>query len=343
MKIQKYPLYSPKELELKRRGEIGLPPDHIGKALEAEGYHTTLAKRILVGADEWSRFFYMAPMQPLAVEIARKVTSKHNQDARVITVGTQGKGKSWLNLTLGYAIAREIARIKGGKWGDYFGMRNIVIMDDSKVKEVLSDVKQYHIYSFDDIGIAWNAREAMSKGNKMLNDVFQVFRTENTVVMMSIISDFMIDKVPRNLVTYQIEMDMSLFDYRWVFPKVFYVVGKPREHAPHYHYPRTTGDIAVVRVACPSPPKELATEYDVVRREAATKLRVERMKGDDENNGYGKAKVKPEYPNEWKYGRVEEMMEEGISQTKACKILKCDRTAFRNWRDDDDRRAGASA
>ena len=293
-----------------------------------------LAKRILIGASEMSRFVYQAPKQPLAVEIARKVTSKHNQDARIITVGTQGKGKSWLNLTLGYAIAREIARIQNKKkgndavWSDYFGMENIVIMDDSKVKEVLSDVRRYNIYSFDDIGIAWSAREAMSKGNKLLNDVFQVFRTENTVILMSIISDFLIDKVPRNLVTYQIEMDMSLFDYRWVFPKVFYVIGKPREHTPHYRYPRTTNNIGVVRFAAPAPPKFLSDEYDVVRRAAATKLRVERMKGDDENNG-GKTKVKTEYPNEWKYERVQEMEKAGISQRKACEIMGCDRGAYR--------------
>ena len=312
-------------------------------------YRDVSKQEVLEGADELSQFIYQAPKQPLAVEIARKVTSKHNQDARIITVGTQGKGKSWLNLTLGYAIAREIARIQNKKkgidavWSDYFGMENIVVMDDSKVKEVLSDVKQYGIYSFDDIGIAWSARDAMSKGNKMLNDVFQVFRTENTVVMMSIISDFLIDKVPRNLVTYQQEMDMSLFDYRWVFPKVFYVVSKPREHTPHYHYPRATNDIAVVRYAAPAPPKFLSVEYDVVRREAATKLRVERMKGDDEKGGDDPAKVKTEYPNEWKYGRVEEMEKEGVSQTKACKIQQCTRATYRKWRDDEDRKAGTCA
>lgn len=313
--------------------------DPVGDALKANGYHTDFTKRVLEGADEnLSRFFFNTPKQPLAVEIARKVTSKHNQDARIITVGAQGKGKSWLNLTLGYGIACEIARIQNKKkgnnktWRDYFGLENIVVMDDTKVREVLSDIEQYNIYSFDDIGIAWNARNAMSKGNKLLNDVFQVFRTENTVVMMSIISDFLVDKVPRNLVNYQNEMDMSLFDYHWVFAKTFYVVGKPREHAPYYHYPRTTNDIAVVRYACPAPPRELAAEYEKLRREAATKLREERMKGDDENNGDDKIKVKTKYPNEWKYKRVEVLIKKGISQTEACKIMECDRTCFRDWR-----------
>jgi len=302
-------------------------------------YRDVPKQEVLDGANEMSRFIYQSPKQPLAVEIARKVTSKHNQDARIITVGTQGKGKSLLNITLGYAIAREIARIQNKKkgnntsWRDYFGMENIVIMDDSKVKEVLSDVKQYGIYSFDDIGIAWNAREAMSKGNKLLNDVFQVFRTENTVVMMSIISDFLIDKVPRNLVTYQIEMDMSLFDYYWVFPKVFYVVGKPREHAPHYHYPRTADGIGVVRFACPAPPKNLAAEYEVVRREAATKLRVERMKGDDEKDFDKKKQNKYTPSKEERYMMVAEMEKEGISQRRACKIVGCSPNHYRDWRD----------
>jgi len=293
----------------------------------------------LEGANSFSPFFYQSPKQPLAVEIARRVTSKHNQDARIITVGMQGRGKSWLSLTLAYGIACEVARIQNRrkgvntKWTDYFKLDNIVIMDDTKVREVLSDVKQYNIYLFDDIGIAWNAREAMSKGNKLLNDVFQVFRTENTVVMMSIISDFLIDKVPRNLVNYQIEMDMSLFSQHWTFPKVFNVVSKPREHAPHYHYPRTKEGVAVVRFACPAPPEKLRTEYDVLRREAATKIRVERMKNEAEEAKRPKSGVKGVFPNEEKYKKVEQLIAAGLSQRKACKIMECDSAAYRKWRD----------
>ena len=241
-----------------------------------------IAREMLEGADEFSEFIYDTPKEPIAVEIARKITSKHNQDARALIVGAQGKGKSWLGLTLGYGVACEVARRKGGEWQDYFSMDNIVVMDDKKVKEVLHDIKKHNVYFLDDIGIAWNAREAMSKANKLLNDVFQVFRTENTFVMLSIISDFLIDKVPRNLVNYQFEMDMSLFDYYWTLPKVFHVVPKPREQKPHYHYPRTTNDVAVLRFMAPAPPEELADEYDKIRTVAARQLREERMKSDEE-------------------------------------------------------------
>ena len=241
-----------------------------------------MATQMLEGADSFSEFVYDTPKEPIAVEIARKITSKHNQDARALIVGAQGKGKSWLGLTLGYGVACEVARRKGGTWQDYFSLDNIVVMDDKKVRDVLHDIKKHNVYFLDDIGIAWNAREAMSKANKLLNDVFQVFRTENTFVMLSIISDFLIDKVPRNLVNYQFEMDMSLFDYYWSFPKVFYVVPKPREHKPHYHYPRTTESVAVLRFMSPAPPEELTKEYDKVRIVAARELREERMKTDEE-------------------------------------------------------------
>ena len=241
-----------------------------------------IARGMLEGADDFSAFVYDTPKEPIAVEIARKITSKHNQDARALIVGAQGKGKSWLGLTLGYGVACEVARRKGGEWQDYFSLDNIVVMDDKKVKVVLHDIKKHNIYFLDDIGIAWNAREAMSKANKLLNDVFQVFRTENTFVMLSIISDFLIDKVPRNLVNYQFEMDMSLFDYYWTMPKVFHVVPKPREQKPHYHYPKTTMDVSVLRFMAPAPPHELADEYDKIRMIAARQLREERMKSDEE-------------------------------------------------------------
>lgn len=295
-----------------------------------------LARKVLDGASELSEFVYTIRKEPIAVEIARKVTSKHNQDARALVVGAQGKGKSWLGLTLGYGVASEIARRKGGKWQDYFSLDNIVVMDDKKVKEVLHDIKQYNVYFLDDIGIAWNAREAMSKANKLLNDVFQVFRTENTFVMLSIISDFLIDKVPRNLVNYQFEMNMSLFDYYCSLPKVFYVVPKPREQKPHYHYPTAVNDVAVVRYLAPAPPREIADEYDEIRTVAARRLREERMKSDEdvekekENNKVDKRR-KP-FTMEAQCQAVKRMIEDGnYNQKDACGVIGCSPDSYQNW------------
>ena len=303
-----------------------------------------VARKMLIGANDLTNIVYKAPKRPFSVEVAKKITSPHNQDARIMIVGTQGKGKSWTGLTLAYSTAKQISKIinrkqdKNTTWKDFFSMDNIVIMDDSMVKEVLSDVKQYNIYIFDDIGIAWNARESMSKGNKLLNDVFQVFRTENTAVILSIISPFLIDKVPRNLVNYQIEMDMNLFHYGWTFSKLFNVVGRARDSAPHYHYQKTSqesGSVGIVRVATPKPPKFLSDTYDVHRREAAAKLRIERMTRDEENEKKKKkVKTGSDYPNEWKYKKVEALLvDKKFSQRAACKLMECDSEAYRGWRD----------
>jgi len=298
--------------------------------------YSKLACSVLEGASELSEFVYQAPKEPIAVEIARKITSKHNQDARALIVGAQGKGKSWLGLTLGYGVACEVARRKGGVWQDYFTLDNIVVMDDKKVKEVLHDIKKHNIYFLDDIGIAWNAREAMSKANKLLNDVFQVFRTENTFVMLSIISDFLIDKVPRNLVNYQFEMDMSLFDYYWSVPKVFHVVPKPREQKPHYRYPRTTMDVAVVRFLAPAPPREIGDPYDEIRTVAARQLREERMRATEEqensSGGVKKDRRRKEFTMDAQCQTVKRMLEEGWTDQKtACEVVGCSAKSYQRW------------
>ena len=316
--------------------------DGKGNLVKGDG----LARRMLIGANDLSEIVYRAPKQPVSLELAKKITSPHNQDARIMIVGTQGKGKSWTGLTLAYSAARQVSRIinrkqdKNTSWKDFFSMDNVVIMDDSMVKDVLSDVKQYNVYIFDDIGIAWNARESMSKGNKLLNDVFQVFRTENTIVILSIISPFLIDKVPRNLVNYQIEMDMNLFTYGWTFSKVLNVLGRARDSSPLYQYQKTSGasgNMGVVRCGTPKPPGFLSDTYDVHRREAAAKLRIERMTRDEEKeNGKKKNKVKTgsDYPNEWKYEKVEALItDKKFSQRAACKLMECDSEAYRRWRD----------
>ena len=49
-------------------------------------------------------------------EIARKITSKHNQEDSMLIVGNRGSGKSWGAITVAYSVAKEVAEIKGGTW-----------------------------------------------------------------------------------------------------------------------------------------------------------------------------------------------------------------------------------
>ena len=208
----------------------------------------------------------------LAREIAERITSKHNQDWRVIVVGAFGKGKSTFCLYLGYRVAEEVAKIKGGKWQDYFNRENIGIADEEDILRVIQNLKKWNCYLLDDVGWAWGARNFMKKLNQFLNNVFQLMRTENTFMMISIASAFLVDKVPRNLVNMLVEMDLPLFDDGIVLAKVFKVKHRPRYGDTHTLYP-VYGNTKVVRYIGRLPPAELMEQYVQERQEVERKLR----------------------------------------------------------------------
>ena len=149
-----------------------------------------------------------------AEAIAKRITGPHNQDFRVIVTGAFGKGKSTFCLYLGYRIAVEVAKRKGGKWQDYFNRNTIAIADEDEIKQLFLSLKNYHIYLLDDVGKAWGARNFMSELNRLFNDIFQLMRTARTCLIVSIASTFLVDKVPRNLAYVLVEMDQSLYDWK---------------------------------------------------------------------------------------------------------------------------------
>ena len=205
----------------------------------------------------------------LSMEIANVISGKHNQDVRLLTVGGQGKGKSMFELYLAYEVACRMAEKRGGEWNDYFSIDNVAIAKTQDVLELFGNMKKHNIYIADDVGLAWGARDYAKKVNKFMNVIFQLMRTRRNFIQVSIISNFLLDKVPRSLMNKYIEMDMSLFDYGLSFPKVFNVVQKPRKSTPFTIYPRY-GNIKVVRYEGHLPPKDLIEEYNK-RREAVEK------------------------------------------------------------------------
>lgn len=169
---------------------------------------------------------------------ANKILNNDNQHVTMLTVGTTGKGKSWSNLEIGHQLGCKFAETLGGDWTDYFNYEtNIVIAD---LKEALSAIKQmkktHQITLFDDIGIGWNAREWNSVGNKALNAILQVFRTKQNVLLITLPDQFLIDKVPRRLVHYYMEVVTSMHQQGISLGKFFKVVSRPRESRPFHTY-----------------------------------------------------------------------------------------------------------
>jgi hypothetical protein len=250
---------------------------------------------------------------------------KHNQHVTMITVGRTGVGKSYANLRLAYECACELAERKGGTWKDYFSIDNVVVIELDKAFETLRNMQKYQIYIFDDIGVGWSARKWKDVGNQALNDIFQTFRTKNCILLLTLPDTFLIDKVPRSLVHYFAEMEMSIFDYGITLAKVFKVVRHPRSGDINYPYLRENGS-KYIRYAFSYPPEELVRTYDPIREEVANKLIEQRidkyrdMKEGNSNNGKGKIKGVKKWQ---RVPVVEEMLEKGVvsSVREGCEMV----------------------
>lgn len=291
----------------------------------ANGHHDSYLRKLHNLSDE-DELKLMVPKQ--AKEIAERITSPHNQDFRMIVVGAFGKGKSMYALYMGYRVAEEVAKIKGGAWQDYFSTSNIGIVTEENILGIIKTIKKYNVYILDDVGRSWGARNFMDRLNKFLNDIFQLMRTDNTFIIITIASTFLVDKVPRNLVNALAELDLSYFDYGLVLPKFFEVSHRPRYGKTFYIYP-VFGTSQVVRYKSKIPPLELIEPYLQKREEIARELRqnkVDEILNPDEKNQPKRTKQEVEYPTTWKL-----IHEKGWTQKAACEFMGIASNHYRDW------------
>ena len=157
----------------------------------------------------------------LCKEIAEKITSKFNQHETAIVVGDKGSGKSWAGLRIAHDVSIEVAKIKGGKPEDYFDLEHVAIITKDEVIRVLKTAMgQYNVVIFDDIGVGWSNRDFASKFNKVMNGIYQTFRTRNVFLIMTVPDQTYIDKLPRLMLHYFIEVVDSYFEKGYVEVKV---------------------------------------------------------------------------------------------------------------------------
>lgn len=210
--------------------------------------------------DNLSRFF------------AETVTSEFNQDISFLMVGKKGTGKSFTQLSLAYSTACEIAQIVGGTWHDYFDIdTNMAIVDPNKANEVMGIQTKHAVKVFDDIGIGWGSRNWQDEQNKAKNDIFQINRVDNTVQMFSVPNQFLLDKVPRSLVSHYAETHQQFFKKGFVTIKLFEPQTIFREGKIIQPYLQVNRNKFVI-YAVPRPPSELAAKYKEMRQEITYKI-----------------------------------------------------------------------
>lgn len=258
----------------------------------------------------------------LSLYFAKIITSKHNQHALIRITGKAGTGKSWAGLSLARGVAIEVARILGGNPEDYFTMHNdLGVISKQEIKRVMTNPKPHTVKFLDDVAVAWNARKYNNEFNIDLNDLIQTFRPNHNLVIMTLQSGFLIDKVPRSLVHFQIEMDTPLYDQGINIAKVFSLELNEDSGKVYRHYLRAAG-CTYKRHVFEAPPKEITQAYEIER--AIQLKRMSDIKENERTTEYKTIKKK-----DYCVGFVDMLCSEfGLSVNAACNKAGISRTYY---------------
>lgn len=225
----------------------------------------------------------------LANRFASTITGPYKQDIAMVLQGQKGSGKSYASLRIAYNTARRIAEIRDEDWREwprYFSMANVAIIDPERASAIISHAKPYNIYIFDDIGVGWNSRAFASKENRDKNDIFQINRVAQTIQILSMPNQFLLDKVPRMLCNYLAEMDSSSFSKGLSTMKVFKAktIFRLDNLRINPHLVATTGE-KIVKHVIAQPPAFLAEQYDKIRQETTQRIIAARSQSGEAAGG----------------------------------------------------------
>lgn len=223
----------------------------------------------------------------IAKLIADPLVEDYNQHTFMGLVGQLGKGKSEAAIRMAYDASRYLADKKGGVPEDYFTFENIAIITMDEIIRVKKIQKRFGIYIYDDIGVGWNARDWNKKANKILNKIAMTARTKRNIIILTAPDDEHIDKVPRNLFNYRVDMEQALF-------KIGYSVGKFREVKRDYKGKRlitpyikvrtSTGLTKFARAKFTRAPRHITELYEKHRDEIQDKMEQDDIKELEEIN-----------------------------------------------------------
>jgi hypothetical protein len=208
--------------------------------------------------------------ETFAAHLAKRITSRHNKDVRLLVVGEPGSGKSRTLLYLAWRLSEEVAKLKGGSPDDYFNIGNVGVITAEDIIDKMNNLHRYCIYILDDAGVAWDSRDFATRGNKNLNHILQTCRTANAAILISVPDPKLIDVqvTDRGLIQYWAEVSESLHDYGKNLVKIFRLKRLFRAGKMLYMHPRY-GDNKIVRYEARNPPESLIHDYEEMRRACA--------------------------------------------------------------------------
>ncbi len=156
------------------------------------------------------------------------------------------------------------------------------IIDPDRAFEIIGEAKPYNIYLFDDIGVGWNSRSFASKDNRDKNDIFQINRVAQTVQILSMPNQFLLDKVPRMLCNYMAEMDRSEYSRGFSLMKVFKTKTLFRLNNQRITPHLVAEDGAkITKYVVHRPPAFLAKQYDKIREDVTRRIISEQARQEE--------------------------------------------------------------
>lgn len=178
----------------------------------------------------------------------------------------------------------------------------------------------------------------MTSYNKSLNDIFQTVRTDNALIVINAPDTFLIDNVPRNIVSHFGEVSESQHSLGFNFIKIFKMERKFRSGETHYHHYQFGND-QVVRWRFRDVPADMVEIYEKRRDEATQRIKSNAGKDNAEKKKDNSKREQAAQQREDVFTLAEEYVDkEGLSIraaiTKANKEsgTKFSRTVFDNWR-----------
>lgn len=214
----------------------------------------------------------------------------------IIIIGKKGSGKSYLSLRLGELLE-----------GKSFGMHH-VCFSLQQMFDLLDkgEVKPGDVVMLEEVGVAANSRDAMSRTNKHLSFAAQAIRPARITVIANTISWGLIDSQVKNLADYRIEVvghdvQTSLTEFK--FMKVNPRQDNAEPYKEHLIFNDGGTPVKYVSWTVHKPSNELSEAYDIKRTEYLRQIYSDGSAtlagGDDVRFGVGKkrpTKPKPTLP-----------------------------------------------
>ena len=126
------------------------------------------------------------PDSPFIEWAADRVTGEDRQDLVFFLQGRRGSGKSYSCLWIGKRLGQAIAKRMGGKWQDYFSLKNVATLEDTDaIMRLLSTTGKYQVVLVDDCSLAISNRSWNSPENRNFNALLSVCRTNRWILLLT--------------------------------------------------------------------------------------------------------------------------------------------------------------